>query len=60
MFVVVVFRPFGNANDYVIGEIFQTLIIKGAQYLLNIHEVMVAICFFFPAGVQDEGVTKTI
>ena len=37
--------------------------LKGAQYLLIIHEVLVALDFF-PAGVQDErdpegGVTKT-
>ena len=28
--------------------------LKGARYLLIIHEVLVAIWYFFPAGVQDE------
>ena len=28
--------------------------IKGARYLLIIHEVLIAMLLFFPAGVQDD------
>ena len=42
-----------HSDNFFWGESWTHWVIKGAQYLLNIHQVLVAMGFF-PAGVQDE------